>query len=764
MKKLPEVLMIMMGILTTRRSPDRIHHLQRKNRCSHLKSKFMIMKSKFTSLQVFVAAIIVLISATATHAQNLHHDWTDTGTGTITNLQNMTVLENGDRYVAERTDGGGFSVAKYNDRGDSVWRTPYAPMYESSTYEPVATAYNLGAIFVLCKANDSNVAVVKFSGNDGLQFLNEGYRGGGFIHNSRGIVADPVGTGVIVTYMVRYTDPEYWDERQNTMFTIKYDADLNEVWDEWAVQSLGLLGWIQNPRPTPRAFTTDLDGNIYVTGVFDVEIAPDMPPYRTCAANAFTLKYNSLGVREWIEETPAEPSITNFGYDNDYDATGTYMVYQSVPSHLVDEPASTGMTVLTKRNLDGSRWLPQRRPSRIRNLDIPDYEGTSVHPNVLAVDKTTSSAYIVYDEVSASSVAVEKYDATGVMQWPQHISIGESTSVQSVILDKFRNVVVGVNNDILGSYGIFIFGPSGNFIDKIEVPGKLLKQLLVDDHNHIHALGTISSSTTSYFLSRFSLELAPGFSNVPELLMPIGAFDLELFGHGLEECWTGINVNWDCLRPPYCFDPEINALLSYQGKTNWEASFAKPIDTSLPQSKDFRTFSLNVKDGKAYKQVLQIDDKLLKNGVTQLSFKTNSINRSVDLNIATDGAQIPVTVSMLNLQGKTLWTGQFTAPFQKQLTDKLNEPVAFISINGPEDQASLTYYPNPSNGAFKVMLDPQLILPAELAVYDMKGFRIHQQMLKEPQASINLSGQKPGLYVLHVKNGAKEIRELIQIK
>jgi hypothetical protein len=90
--------------------------------------------------------------------------------------------------------------------------------------------------------------------------------------------------------------------------------------------------------------------------------------------------------------------------------------------------------------------------------------------------------------------------------------------------------------------------------------------------------------------------------------------------------------------------------------------------------------------------------------------------------------------------------------------------VAFIYINGPEDQASLAYYPNPSNGAFRVMVDSQLILPAELSVYDMQGFRIHQQILKEPQSSINLSNQKPGLYVLQVKNGAMEIRELIQIK
>jgi hypothetical protein len=110
-----------------------------------------------------------------------------------------------------------------------------------------------------------------------------------------------------------------------------------------------------------------------------------------------------------------------------------------------------------------------------------------------------------------------------------------------------------------------------------------------------------------------------------------------------------------------------------------------------------------------------------------------------------------------------LWKEQFTAPFQKQLSERFNEPVASISINGPEDKISFTYYPNPSNGAFTVMVN-YVNLPAELSVYDMQGFRIHQQIVKESKVPINMSIQKPGLYVLSLKNGSDEIKELIQIK
>ena len=216
----------------------------------------------------------------------------------------MTVLENGERYVAEDTDGDGFSVAKYNDEGRLVWRTPYSPA-SSGTYAPVATAYNAGAIFVLCNVNSGDGNVVKFSGGDGSQLDENGWSGG-FIHRSRGIVADPAGTGVIVTYMTRYTDDFYFGHRQHRMLTFKYDADLNEVWPRRVGQSLGLLEGSQNPTPTPRAITADSDGNTYITGVLDVETGPPGPPYLTGAASAFTLKYNSLGDASMAPQNPTE--------------------------------------------------------------------------------------------------------------------------------------------------------------------------------------------------------------------------------------------------------------------------------------------------------------------------------------------------------------------------------------------------------------------------------------------------------------------------
>src|SRR4051812_32538917 len=196
------------------------------------------MKSKFSYLNVLFATFIILISATFVPAQTLHHDWTFNQAGTITNLQHMTVLENGNRYVAEDTHdeagSNGFSIAKFNDDGELIWRTPYEPAYKGEFFEPVSTAYNNGVGFVVGNKHAS-IYIVSFDDEHGTQ-LNEDSHGGGFVHSSRGIIADPAGTGVIVTGVVRYTDPSYWvdifgvPERRHVMMTMKYDGDLNRLW------------------------------------------------------------------------------------------------------------------------------------------------------------------------------------------------------------------------------------------------------------------------------------------------------------------------------------------------------------------------------------------------------------------------------------------------------------------------------------------------------------------------------------------------------
>jgi len=714
------------------------------------------MKSKL-SLQILLATIAVfLISSTSTPAQNLHLDWTTPGSGGvgIRSLKNMTVLENGERYVIEE-QASSFIVAKYNDAGELMRQTAAIDGGEASI------AYNAGTVFVFFTSSSAAITLAKFTSD--LSYLNEASIGGGIARNAKAMVADPVGRGVIVTGLLRYSDAGPWGERHYRMITIKYDLDLSDVWI--VEQHLGLLGG--GPPPTsPRTIAADSEGNTYVTGVSHVEVLPAMSPARTCESRAFTLKYNRDGILQGPPLESAAPSITNFGYDNDYDATGIYMVHQRAPVHLSDAPLLTGETVLTKRNLDGSTWT-RPRPSRIRDFfNWPPSGKQTVDREVLAVDKITSSVYIAYDEASsASSVALEKYNTDGDMLWDRHISIGESTIVRSVIIDRSGNVVVGVNNEVRGTYSIFAYDAEGRFKGRgPEIAGKVLKQLMVDNDNHIHAVGLISGSTTSYFVSRFTYEITSRFSSAPELLMPIEGLDFDLFAFDPGECWTGPFINWNCLRPPFCFSPkEMKASLLLQDKTVWETTFVKPIDTTFPESKDFRSFSLKVNDGQMFQEVLLVDDKLVKNGVTQLSLKTNSIDGSVDLNIKTNGAQIPVTISLRNAQGKALWKEQFTAPFQKQISERFNEPVASVSINGPEDKISLTYYPNPSNGVFTVILD-QVNFPAELSIYDMQGFRIHQQMVKESKVPIDLSNYKPGLYVLSLKNGSDEIKELIQIK
>jgi hypothetical protein len=49
----------------------------------------------------------------------------------------------------------------------------------------------------------------------------------------------------------------------------------------------------------------------------------------------------------------------------------------------------------------------------------------------------------------------------------------------------------------------------------------------------------------------------------------------------------------------YCVNPkEMKASLLLEGKTVWESTFIKPIDTTFPESKDFRTLVYKSTTGK----------------------------------------------------------------------------------------------------------------------------------------------------------------------
>jgi hypothetical protein len=74
-----------------------------------------------------------------------------------------------------------------------------------------------------------------------------------------------------------------------------------------------------------------------------------------------------------------------------------------------------------------------------------------------------------------------------------------------------------------------------------------------------------------------------------------------------------------------------------------------------------------------------------------------------------------------------------------------------IQLNCLEDSKfSLTVYPNPSNGIFKISLSQA---GAEIHIFDAMGRPVFHQQVETQQAFIDLSRFPSGIYFLQAWNG-----------
>lgn len=241
----------------------------------------------------------------------------------------------------EEHPGGDYITLKVGPTGTVLWETrEAAPQYavEMGMLLSLDNHGNLVASGVHWNGNDMDIKTIKYNPASGEKLWTSIYEGPGEgVDSPSGMVIDSEGniyvtgisfSGTSVDYItLKYNNDgsEAWNARENgpgngswneatavavdtdgnvivtgyspnpdgwlNYHTVKYSPVGTELWAQaYNYESTDPDNEAEVTNSVPRAITTDSDGNIYVTGIFD-----------TFLGRFGTIKYNAAGEQQWIQ-------------------------------------------------------------------------------------------------------------------------------------------------------------------------------------------------------------------------------------------------------------------------------------------------------------------------------------------------------------------------------------------------------------------------------------------------------------------------------
>jgi hypothetical protein len=299
-----------------------------------------------------------------------------------------------------------------------------------------------------------------------------------------------------------------------------------------------------------------------------------------------------------------------------------------------------------------------------------------------------------------------------------------------------------------------------------------IKALHVDGNN-IYFAGSryeISLNDNLEMAVKYIQSSSSGVSAVPEAFEPFDNIDFSAYAKDRDWCWTDILIDWKlnpiCIIPPICPSPNVSASLWSGGKLSWSKKFDKPFHTSLPDLKKPQLFKLALVVDQKFQDVIVLDENLVSNGISNLSLSAYPGEKTLKMNVETiNGESVPFTMTLLNGEGKSIWQKEFMAPLSEEINELVSEKVMSLRLSAVSKELNVNYYPNPFIENLTVSIDKNIKLPAQVSVISIQGKTMYQQTIEAPgNISVNMKGQKAGLYILVLKTQDAEIRELIELK
>lgn len=318
------------------------------------------------------------------------------------------------------TDGSlDWAIVKYSSSGSIQWKARYAGASASADV-PIAIKVDSHENLIVTGYGDSEFITIKYDASGNQRWVRRyqsvdgasGHPAALAIDKSDNIyVTGSVGIAYLFDYM-----------------TVKYDSSGNQIW-------LERYDGPAKDEDVPAGIAVDDSGNVYVTGYVTIDLS------RTIAFG--TIKYNSLGVQQWIGLYSAGQHVDRAS-DIAIDMLGNvYVAGRSDSLHFGDG-------LLLKYGPSGTLVWKNR------------YDAGS-HDEFIKVVTDPQNNVIVTGTsrvISADDFVTVKYDSAGSRKWIARSGVPGSPTGLGV--DRIGNIyVVGAIQGNGYDYGTLKYNPSG---------------------------------------------------------------------------------------------------------------------------------------------------------------------------------------------------------------------------------------------------------------------------------------------------------------
>ena len=319
-------------------------------------------------------------------------------------------------------------------------------------------------IFLVKYNSSGNVVWAKSAGgSDYDEFISD--------HGGHNIATDYLGnvyiTGIFGSTIVFGNDTLRQSSPNGDIFIAKYDSTGNVFWATSIGGDLVEEGY---------ALTTDVDGNVYVTGSFrspTISIGSDTLYLASGGASMFVAKYNSSGIPIWARATNVQSNQFSAGYGIVTDYNKNVYVTGEWQGHSISFGTQIATSVLggsniyiTKLDSTGTFiWVKSAEGNdRVLSTGIV----TDIYSNIYITGSFKSSNLVFdNDTLTNGPIYVVKLNSSGTTLWAKSISGDYDDLGLGIAIDNNNDIYItgdfinGVNFDSLtlnsnGSYDMYI--------------------------------------------------------------------------------------------------------------------------------------------------------------------------------------------------------------------------------------------------------------------------------------------------------------------